>query len=813
MRFSSSSPFAKNRFAVTAAGISTLLAVKPALNRESDESMHEKQLFLCSRNDDPLNTLCQKASPGFRVFTSKISRTTCSCEASSKDQFKVISQSRGSKAFSRRTTIRRLKESSTKEKVDDKYDVNWKKPLGEGAFGSVYLGIDKSNRQTVAIKKMSKKLSDHASFQREMEALLHIKQHGGHPHICALHEHFDEDGYYYIILDHVGGGEMFDHLIESGPYSEADAARLIREVASALAFCHGISLVHGDLKPENIMLSSANSSDAGVKLVDFGGAEVLDEEHLKFKPSTVRAKTEAYCPPEDLKNKKAALSPSSDTWALGVILYIMLTGLHPFDLSGNTSDDDVVKKILLKKHPPIRNSPITEHLSNSAIDLIEKLIVWDPNKRMTAMQMLDHPWVRGETARTDKIVDSDKKLSMFREFKSKLEAKVFADIVTWSDDKPDDVAKRTSLIERSFRALDSQHKGFLTTKDLQKVSTQHNNNSPVDELAENDKCDPSGTPLSLSGFSDLLSEAMKNRYWGAGQIIYKEGDEGNHMYFINSGTIDVTTKDGSTAKRSQGDFFGEGALLHPKKIRSATIKSITPVHAIEISREYFEKYLASSEAELTLNLREKDRIRKRNRAKTILRLQHSLKEKEICQGEYLFKVGDEGDALYIMEEGLVHVLVDGKVVFSVKPGDLCGEHSLILGRPRNTSAVCVSDTCKVEVMKAREFYSLYNSSSSIRDSLRELCMRREFQKALVRKTKESFPNVESLKQAFDVAANGKGVLSLDALRDLLISFDPALSEQEIMETLESMDVMKKGAVNFHEFKYIFGMDDLKASSI
>ena len=661
------------------------------------------------------------------------------------------------------------------------------------------------------MKKIAKTLTDKTDFQREMDALLHIREYGGHPNICGLHEHFEEHGYFYIVLDLVSGGEMFDHLIQSGAYSEADAARLVREVASALAFCHGVGVVHGDLKPENIMLSSANASDAVIKLVDFGGAEVLEETVFPWRADDSRGKTPAYCPPEILQNTMAPAAPSVDMWALGIIVYIMLTGLHPFDLTGNTPDAEVERKILALESPPIMNSPITAHLSKSAIDLIEKLIVWDPKKRMTAMQMLGHPWVRGETARTDKMVDSDKKLSMFREFKSKLEAKVFADIVSWSDDKPEDVARKTSLIERSFRALDSQHKGYLTTKDLRRVSSR--GDEKENGTAESDSNDLSGAPLSLSGFSDLLSENMKNVYFDAGQVIYREGEIGNHMYFINSGTIEVTTKDGSSARRSQGDFFGEGALLHPKRIRSATIRCVTPVHAIEISREYFGKYLASSETGLTLNLREKDRTRKRNRAKTILRLQHNLQQKEVKGGDYLFKVGEEGDALYILEEGLVHVFVDGNVVFTVKPGDLCGEHSLILGRPRNTSAMCVTDKCKFQVMKDRDFYSLYDSSSSMRDSLRELCMRREFQKALVRKTKKSFPSVECLKQAFDAAGDGTGVLSLDALRDLLISFDPTLSEREIMDTLESMDVLKGGAVTFNEFKLIFGMDDTKASSI
>ena len=85
-----------------------------------------------------------------------------------------------------------------------------------------------------------------------MDAFLHIRKSGGHPNICGLRENFDEGDYYYLILDLVQGGEMFDHLIKDGAYSEADAARLVTEVGSALSFLHGIGLVHSDLKPENL---------------------------------------------------------------------------------------------------------------------------------------------------------------------------------------------------------------------------------------------------------------------------------------------------------------------------------------------------------------------------------------------------------------------------------------------------------------------------------------------------------------------------------------------------------------------------------
>ena len=103
---------------------------------------------------------------------------------------------------------------------------------------------------------------------------------------------------------------------------------------------------------------------------------------------------------------------------------------------------------------------MTSHLSDSAMNLMRRLLAWDPKKRITAADMLEHPWIRGETTKKDKISGSDKKLSKFRVFKSRLELKVFQDIVSWADSEDsDEVAKRTSLIERSFRKLDEEQKG------------------------------------------------------------------------------------------------------------------------------------------------------------------------------------------------------------------------------------------------------------------------------------------------------------------------------------------------------------------
>mmetsp|Transcript_21242 Transcript_21242/g.38364 ORF Transcript_21242/g.38364 Transcript_21242/m.38364 type:complete len:865 (-) Transcript_21242:249-2843(-) len=712
--------------------------------------------------------------------------------------------------------------SQNKNILSKQYDVDYSQKLGQGAFGSVYLATHRETGDKVALKRIDKKYTDDHSFQREMNALLHLRMNGGHPNISGLREDFDDDKNYSLILDLVSGGEMFDHLVERGAYSEADASRLISEVASALAFLHGIGIVHGDLKPENLMLTSTKSSDSVIQVVDFGCAEVHDEDAVFQQDKGPIGRTPAYSPPEAFENKKSKADPALDIWALGVILYIMLTGMHPFDLEGGAPDEEIERRVRNREAPPLDNSKVTAHLSDSSIDLIKKLVAWDPKNRLTAIEMLDHPWVKGDTALTTKIEDSDTKLSNYRKFKSQIESKIFADLVKWADEQS--TSKNSSLIERSFRSLDEKGKGFLSLSDLQKTLGTDKKESTIrtptvlgkflnmftftEETADN------SNSLSLSGFSNLVSESMKNKHFPKGKIVYKEGDKGDHMYFINSGSIEVSTKDGSVVQRKQGKFFGEGALLHPEGLRSGTIKCLTPVHAIEISREYFEKYLTNSESGLFLSLREKDNTVKRNRVKAILRLQPTLVPSKFRNHQTLYKKGTVGESMYILEKGKVDVTVDGMVVFSMQPGDVCGEHSLLTGKLRNTSATCVSDNCIVKELHIQDFKALMKKSPKLETQLVDINLRREFRKALVLKIKKSFPSNEDLREAFDAADEEKtNHLTIDNVRTILHYLDKSITDKEISGVIGSMALQENGYVTFEEFKAVFGMDEVKERAL
>lgn len=205
-----------------------------------------------------LDTLATEDNHRIKVFDNQLfdsvtglffsGQSTAHCDSSS---FSASVMTRLSNIRKRRNTFKAMRDQAERETLESRYDIDWSNPIGEGSFGSVYAADDRKTGEKVAIKKISKRATDDVSFQREMEALMHIRAHGGHPHICGLRANYDQGDYYYLVLDLVSGGEMFDHLCTHGAYSEADAARLIREVASALAFLHGLQTVHGDLKPEN----------------------------------------------------------------------------------------------------------------------------------------------------------------------------------------------------------------------------------------------------------------------------------------------------------------------------------------------------------------------------------------------------------------------------------------------------------------------------------------------------------------------------------------------------------------------------------
>jgi calcium-dependent protein kinase len=267
--------------------------------------------------------------------------------------------------------------------------------LGEGAFAVVKEATEKATGIVRAIKLVDKKHSDKAALEREMNVM---RVAGRHRHIVSLVDEFELPNAWALVLELVKGGEVFDRICEGGLYSEADAAAVALQVARALEHLHGHGIVHRDLKPENLLLVD-KSQHSDVKLCDFGLAQFFGEG----MPEMVgRTGTIAYMAPEMLAGK--AYDESVDLWALGVILFILLGGYHPFDPQGSAPDEEVARRV--QRGAWSFDDPAWKPVSSDAKSIIHSLLAPDPAKRARVADLLASPWVLGHSASPAPLPDS-----------------------------------------------------------------------------------------------------------------------------------------------------------------------------------------------------------------------------------------------------------------------------------------------------------------------------------------------------------------------------------------------------------------------
>ena len=244
-------------------------------------------------NIDLISSTLSIIQPSTAATTTTLATSSSRCLCEEQEQERTNPDDPIKSNLRKRRTIERLSQLKTEGTVHDKYNWNTKaEPIGRGAYSEVYKATTKDTDEVVALKKISKKYTDSRNFLQEMEAMMHIQDQGGHPHLISLHEHFETDDSFILVLDFIQGGELFDHLIDMGAYSEMDASRLVREVASGLNFLHGIGIVHADLKPENILMSTTRRGDSVVKLADFGTAVFVKSPARNDSTSTDNNKSD-----------------------------------------------------------------------------------------------------------------------------------------------------------------------------------------------------------------------------------------------------------------------------------------------------------------------------------------------------------------------------------------------------------------------------------------------------------------------------------------------------------------------------------------
>ncbi|KAM4810006.1 serine/threonine-protein kinase Chk2 [Rhinophrynus dorsalis] len=270
------------------------------------------------------------------------------------------------------------------------------KTIGSGACGEVKLAFEKSTCKKVAVKIINKrkfKLSTSNSEQPiSVDTEIEILKKIDHPCIIKIENFFDSEDFYYIVLELMEGGELFDRVITCTRLKESTAKLYFYQMLLAVQYLHENGVIHRDLKPENVLLSSA-SEECLIKITDFGQSKILGETSLM----RTLCGTPTYLAPEVLNTEgTAGYSSAVDYWSLGVILFVCLSGYPPF--SEQNCKIPLKNQIAGGKYTFIPAA--WEHVSKPALDLVKKLLVVDPNKRLTTKEALEHPWLKDDNMKS-----------------------------------------------------------------------------------------------------------------------------------------------------------------------------------------------------------------------------------------------------------------------------------------------------------------------------------------------------------------------------------------------------------------------------
>ncbi|VDM32610.1 unnamed protein product [Hydatigera taeniaeformis] len=296
----------------------------------------------------------------------------------------------------------------------DRY--NMKELLGTGAFSEVHLAEDKLNPGTFCAIKCIRKHGhpeksgvntfdedDFKSREASLKNEISVLRRSGfnycaklfcrlsHPNIVQLFDAFEDEDSYYLIMELVTGGELFDRIVDKGSFTEKDASDLIRQVLLATEYMHSREVVHRDLKPENLLFHSPLPTSK-IMISDFGLSRIDGTE----ESLSTACGTPGYVAPEVLSAQagRKGYGKEVDCWAIGVITYILLCGYPPFY---DESDQELFRQIQ-KAHYEF-DSPYWDEISDSAKSFIRSLLQKDPSQRASCTQALAHPWIAKNAAR------------------------------------------------------------------------------------------------------------------------------------------------------------------------------------------------------------------------------------------------------------------------------------------------------------------------------------------------------------------------------------------------------------------------------
>ncbi|CAG8182574.1 unnamed protein product [Penicillium olsonii] len=261
------------------------------------------------------------------------------------------------------------------------------KPLGKGKFGRVYLAKERSSGFVCALKVLHKSELQQGGVQKQVRREIEIQSNLRHPNVLRLYGHFHDSKRIFLILEFAGRGELYKHLRKEHRFPEWKAAQYIAQMAAALKYLHKKHVMHRDIKPENILVGIHGE----IKISDFGWSV-----HAPNNRRQTMCGTLDYLPPEMLNPGSQAnyYSEKVDLWSLGVLAYEFLVGEAPFE------DTPVMTQRRITR----ADMSVPSFVSPEAKDLIKRLLVLDPAKRIPLEEISRHPWIVKHCVKDDRSV-------------------------------------------------------------------------------------------------------------------------------------------------------------------------------------------------------------------------------------------------------------------------------------------------------------------------------------------------------------------------------------------------------------------------
>ncbi|CAB4268709.1 unnamed protein product [Prunus armeniaca] len=321
--------------------------------------------------------------------------------------------------------------------------------LGQGQFGITFLCVEKATGKEFACKSIAKRKlltdEDVEDVRREIQIMHHL---AGHPNVISIKGAYEDAVAVHVVMELCAGGELFDRIIQRGHYTERKAAELTRTIVGVVEACHSLGVMHRDLKPENFLFVSQDE-DALLKTIDFG-LSIFLKPGEKFSDVVG---SPYYVAPEVLRKR---YGPEADVWSAGVILYILLSGVPPFW----AENEQGIFEQVLHGDLDFASDPWPS-ISDGAKDLVRRMLVRDPKRRMTAHEVLCHPWVQVDGVAPDKALDSAV-LSRLKQFSAMNKLKKMALRVIAESLSEEEIAG----LKEMFKIIDADNSGQITLRNL-----------------------------------------------------------------------------------------------------------------------------------------------------------------------------------------------------------------------------------------------------------------------------------------------------------------------------------------------------------